>query len=131
AFLMYPGQTLADQVLDRYSLLNAAYHVGPDGFHRDALLPQEHQWQVDLYSWLKTISMDDVRLPSLEWKWDGQIDDIDTVADLWLQLEGASVSRVVRGEPEWYVLDAGNGKGIEATGEIRIWHEPENGKGNP
>ncbi|GIV57694.1 MAG: hypothetical protein KatS3mg042_0607 [Rhodothermaceae bacterium] len=41
----------------------------------------------------------------------------DDLADSGLALEKPDVERVVRGEPEWYVLDAGNGKGIEATGK--------------
>lgn len=131
ALLMFPGQSRTEDILDRYDSLNGALGIGPENYSRTALLPQSEQWQIDLYNWLKTITVDDVRIPGREFSKDISSLDIDTIADIWLQLEGLSVSRVVRGEPEWYVLDAGNGKGIEATGTVRIWHEPEKGHGNP
>jgi len=131
AFVVMPGQVTTKGVQDRYDRLNAIFNLGPRDYTRGTILPQRTDWQVALYNWLETISVDDVTLASQAFGWDGQVSDIDQVADLWMQLEGASASRVVRAEPGWYVLDAGNGKGIEATGSVRIWHEPESGPGNP
>ncbi len=88
----------------------------------DALLPQRHAYQVTLYDWLETLTVEDVTLPDGNITWDGTYEDVDHLADLWLQLDGASASRVVRGAPEYYVLDDGQGGGIEGAGTVRILH---------
>lgn len=122
---VYPYLSSDAAVMDRYALSNKAWGIGPEVTNPQALLPQRFDYQVKLYDWLETISTSDVTLPAGTFAWDGTIEDDDQMADVWLQLEGATASRVVRGEPEWYVLDAGNGKGIEATGTVRVWHEPQ------
>jgi hypothetical protein len=128
--VVFDGQT-TDGVLDRYDNINAYWDVGPKGYNRGAILPQEYDWQVDFYNWLEATTVDEVTLTPQAFSWDGAYDSVDELADLYMQLSSASASRVVRSEPEWYVLDAGNGKGIEATGEVRIQHQPESGHGNP
>ena len=112
-------------VYDRYDNVNAYWSLGPPDYTRNALLPQQHGYQIDLYSWLASLTVADVTLTRTPFVWDGTAADVDALADLWLQLEGVTASSVVRAEPDWYVLDAGNGKGIEATGIARVWHQPK------
>ena len=88
----------------------------------DPLLPQRHEYQVTLYDWLETITVEDVTLPDGNIMWDGTYEDVDHLADLWLELDGTSASRVVRGAPEYYILDDGQGGGIEGSGTVRILH---------
>ncbi|QXD16164.1 hypothetical protein GQ464_004215 [Rhodocaloribacter litoris] len=111
--------------LDYYVNMALAFNIGDPGFNRDALLPQTYSYQVTLYDWLETIAVEDVALDmGKSFTFDPDILTDDELADLWIATGNLTTSRVVRGEPEWYVLDAGNGKGIEATGVVRIWHEP-------
>lgn len=100
------------------------WNTGPTTWHETAVLPQSYPYQVTLYDWLETISAADAALPALRFSWDESLTDVDALADLWVLVGAITTSRVVRAEPGWYVLDAGNGKGIEATGVVRIWHEP-------
>jgi len=96
-----------------------------------AQLPHTYGYQDTLYNWLEAITISNVTLPNTTIQWDGTYADSNELADLYLETISMSNSRVVRGEPDWYVLDAGNGKGIEATGTVRIYHTPEDGYGNP
>lgn len=131
--LVFPALSDAE-LLGTYVSLAGAWNAGTTTWNEGAILPQLLDYQVELYNWLKSITVADV---TLEWGqqffWDGSYENLDELADLWLQLEGVTASSVTRGEPEWYVLDAGNGKGIEATGTVRVWHEPKGGSygGNP
>jgi len=123
-----------DGYLDRYDNLNADWEVGPTDYDRDAVLPQTFPEQVTLRNWLETITVSDVTIPTGKtFEYDNSHSENDELADRWLLISGLSASAVVRGEPEWWVLDAGNGKGIEATGEVRVWIEPDgiNAGGNP
>lgn len=132
--IIFPGLSSEESYQRRYDLTNAYWKVGPANYVPGSLLPQQFDYQVTLYNWLKSVRLQDVTLPLAPLSWDGSYSDVDALADLWIQLEGASASSVVRAEPEWYVLDAGNGKGIEATGTVRIWHQPKGSgdyKGNP
>jgi hypothetical protein len=87
---------------------------------------------VVLYDWLETVNVSDVALSGAPFVWDGSSASVDELADLWVQVQELTTSRVTRAEPEWYTLDAGNGKGIEASGSIKVWHEPGSGYGgNP
>jgi hypothetical protein len=120
------------EVEEVYRKVAEQWAVGPACWNEGALLPQERTFHVVLYDWLETLTAEDLALPAEALTWPGSLGDVERTADLWLLLEGATASRVVRGEPEWYVLDAGDGRGIEATGEVRIWHEPGSGYGgNP
>ncbi|MFW5746433.1 MAG: PGF-pre-PGF domain-containing protein [Nanoarchaeota archaeon] len=114
----------AATIYDIYDDLNPYWHAGPNNTNREAVLPQQHEYQIVLYDWLETINISDVTFVPENISWDQNITDNDTLADLWLLTQGLTASRVVRGQPQWYVLDAGDGKGIEATGEVRVPHEP-------
>ena len=120
-----PGQSTEDDVVDVYVNLNTDWELGPQGFHRDALLPQASQWQVDLYDWLKSIDESDVTLPSGTPQYDNSYSTEDELADLWMRVRDLSASSVTRRPPGWYVLDNGSGKGFEATGKVRANHEPK------
>jgi hypothetical protein len=128
-----PGQPTEDDVLDVYDNVNADWNLGPEGYHRDALLPQDNQWMIDLYDWLETLDESDVTLSDGTVQYDNSYDTEDELADLWMKIEGLTASSVTRRPPEWYVLDNGNGKGIEATGVVRPNHHPRGGQagGNP
>lgn len=120
-----PGKSTEQGVMKVYDVANAAWDLGPAGYHPEALLPQKAPWQVELYDWLETLSEDDVTLPDGTLTYDFSYDSEDELADLWMQISGLSASSVTRREPGWYVLDNGNGKGIEATGEVRANHNPK------
>jgi len=121
---IYPEMT-PDQYQKMYVVVNGDGKYGPTGLHLDAMLPQKFEWQIDLYDWLETIEQSDVELPDGTISWDGTYSDVDELADIWLKTREASASSVIRSEWEWYTLDAGNGKGIEATDVVRIQHEPD------
>jgi hypothetical protein len=118
--------------LTAYDDLNKHWQVGPTDYHPNALLPQESVYQVDLYDYLETVTESDVTIPT-DQTFETDLSSLsdDEKADLWLKLKGASVNKPTMGEPGWYVLDNGNGKGIEATGEVRLMFEPDSGPGNP
>ncbi len=131
---MYPSFSSDQELYDRYDNANSYWSVGPTGTNREAVLPQRTDWQVTLYDWLETLSEEDVTLPNGTISWDGTYADNDELADLWLKVKGLSASSSTRSHPGWYVLDNGNGKGIEATGSVKIPHDPKgNGDyaGNP
>jgi hypothetical protein len=123
--ILSSGLSTEDDVFDAYDIANARWSLGPQGYHRDALLPQQYPWQIDLYDWLETITLDDVDLPDGTLQYDNSLSDPDKLADLWYQVEGLSASSVTRAEPMWYVLDDGDGNGIEGTGKVRANHNPE------
>lgn len=128
-----PGQPTTSDVLDVYDNVNADWVLGPVNYHADALLPQGSRWLVTLYDWLETITVEDVTLSEGSLDYDNSYSSENELADLWLQVHGLTASSVTRAEPEWYTLDAGNEKGIEATGVVRANHDPKGGdyKGNP
>jgi len=133
-FVVYDAAKSSDEIVEVYRNVTADWEVGPIEWHEEALLPQEFGYQVSLYNWLETLTETDVTLPDGTISWDGTYASTDVLADLWLQVEGLSASSVTRGESAWYVLDNGNGKGIEATGTVRNNDEPRgNGDygGNP
>ena len=119
-----PGQTTEADVQAVYDDVNAVWGLGPTDYNPEAIIPQEKAWQVTLYDWLETISVEDVTLPEKSMEWAGSSVGKAKMTELFLQTESASASRVVNSAPEWYVLDAGNGRGIEATGTVRLYHTP-------
>ena len=133
-FIVYPSGKSDSVIKDIYRHVTASWEVGPQEWNENALLPQDRDYQVTLYNWLETITEADVTLPSGSISYDNSYSSMDELADLWLQVEGLTASSVTRSEPGWYVLDNGNGKGIEATGDVRIPDEPRGNEdygGNP
>jgi len=131
-FVVYDSYGGESWPTDYYTDAAQVWGAGPTSWNDEALLSQIYDYQVTLYDWLETVGVEDVTLPNGTFTWDDTLSDIDELSELWVHAESITTSRVVRAEPEWYVLDAGNGKGIEATGEVRIWHEPGSGYGgNP
>jgi hypothetical protein len=128
-----PGQPTESGVQAVYNNVNADWDLGPQNYNPGALMPQKKAWQVTLYDWLETNSVQDVTLPDGSITYDNSYANADELADLWLQVEGLTASSVTRRSPEWYVLDSGNGKGIEGTGVVRANHNPMGGGygGNP
>jgi len=131
---MYPSYSTDQDFYNRYDNANPYWSVGPEGTNREAILPQRVGWEITLYDWLETLNEEDVTLPDGTISWDGTYSDNDELADLWMKVVHLSASSVTRSHPGWYVLDNENGKGIEATGSVKIPHDPEgNGEydGNP
>jgi len=126
--LIYPGQLTESDIITKYTLINSYWETGADSYDPTALLPQRYKYQEILYNWMKTIDTTDVTLPSGSLTWDETYTDINQLADLNQQISSLSTSLATRSEKYWYVLDAGNGKGIEATGDVRLpfWRD-ENG----
>ena len=112
-------------VWGRYDNGNAYWKAGPTGTNRDALLPQRRSWQITLYDWLETLSVEDVTLPDGTLTYDNSYESEDELADVWLKTRGLTASSVTRRSPDWYLLDNGSGKGIEATGVVRANHNPK------
>lgn len=126
-FVVYSEGKSDNVIEDIYRNVTTDWDVGPKDWNENALLPQNRDHQVTLYNWLETITESDVTLPSGSISYDNSYADNDELADLWLQTEHLTASAVTRSEPGWYVLDNGNGKGIEATGDVRIPDEPGSG----
>jgi len=125
---VYPSVS-DERIEDFYANVADGWDVGPAEWNRDALLPQQHAYQVTLYDWIEGLSVEDLTLPEGDIQWNGEYENDDQLADLWLRAEGLTASSVTRAEPAWYMLDAGDGRGIEATGSVRIWHEPKGSRG--
>jgi hypothetical protein len=88
-------------------------------------LPNDHPYQADLYSWLQTIERADVEIPAGPIVWDMTYVDIDALADVFLATRGTatfddSPRFTIRGEAKWFVLDDGQGAGIEGTGSVKM-----------
>ncbi|MCS3697016.1 hypothetical protein GGP73_001711 [Salinibacter ruber] len=132
-FAVFPAKSNST-VTDIYRNVTSDWQVGAVNWNEDAILPQQYQYQVDLYNWIAQQSEQDLTLPDGTISWDGTYSDSDELADLWLMVEGLSASSATRSHPGWYVLDNGNGKGIEATGSVKVpWQPNGNGQygGNP
>ena len=121
--VLYPG--LDDKrLLEVYDNINAAWKTGPQSYHTTTLLPQDWDYQVQLYNWLRSITLADVQINPGPLKWDGSFEDVDDLAQLWLSLSnGPTAESATRGETCWFVLDDGNGCGIEATGVVRLYYK--------
>lgn len=89
---------------------------------QSTLLPQNYTYQVELYNWLETISVDDVTVPvGGDVFWDQTYNSTETAARMWIESLGdgdnkRGFDRSTMSEPRWYVLDDGNGFGIEGYG---------------
>jgi hypothetical protein len=132
-FVVYPSGS-ESQLLNYYRNVGPAWDAGPAQWHEGALLPQWDQWHVDLYDWLETLTVEDLTLPDGTLTYDNSYADEDELADIWLKTRHLTASSVTRREADWYLLDNGNGKGIEATGVVRANHNPmgnEQYEGNP
>jgi hypothetical protein len=129
--VFYPSVS-EGQVLNFYQNVTSDWEIGPVEWNQQAIMPQSAGWQVTLYDWLETLSVEDVTLPDGTLTYDNSYASEDDLADLWLEVEGLTASSVTRAEPEWYTLDT-NGKGIEGTGVVRANHDPKGGSygGNP
>jgi len=127
-FVMYPTISPSGYI-QRYDILNSGGKYGPENYNKDALLTQQFRYQIKLYDWLEALSESDVTLPGGTISWDGTYANKDKLADLWLQTRSVTASSVIRSEPGGYVLNNGNGKGIEATGSVKIPDEPRGAGG--
>ncbi len=126
--IVYPALSDVDRVTV-YDDINAYYATGPTHVHSSALLPQDWQYQVDLYKWLQTITTADVTSTPRPLTWDGTHTSTNTLANLWLGMHGGMAeysgkSDIVRAEAKWFVLNDGNGAGIEGTGNVALFRSP-------
>ena len=114
------------------------------------LLPQDHAYQRALYSWLGTIQISDVQIPNDYPSWDGSYTSNTELANLWKEVSLRGVSNpvfphgVFKARANWFVLDDGNGAGVEGAGQVHharypnnaaYWYQrslpTSNGEGNP
>ena len=99
-------------------------------YSQTPLLPQAHPYQVTLYNWLKTIDVSDVEVPhGASITWDGTYANQQQMANLYNEVRPDGDSRrgwniSTMSEAKWYVLDDGQGHGIEgyarAEGNDRV-----------
>ena len=123
--VIYPKLSDANRedIFENY--LNPYWEFVPETINTSALLPQEFQYQFDLYNWLNSLTISDVTLPvGAEVRWDGTYSNQDELARLWAETirDGDNVrefTRVTTSEPKWYVIDDGNGSGIEGYGKAQ------------
>ena len=127
--LLYPALSEADR-LQVYGNLNDHFQTGgPEQINEGALLPQDWQWEVELYDWLETIQEADVTTSPTDFQWDGTYADIAPLEELWMGFAGGASEytednmEIVRSEAKWWVLDDGNGAGIEGSGSVRFFHD--------
>ena len=89
------------------------------------LLPQDHPYQVELYNWMESLTLSDVTIPQEMVRWDGTYASSNELANLWLETSVRGVTNpvyptgVMKGEARWFILDDGNGAGIEGSGVVR------------
>lgn len=114
-----------------YDNLNAYYQTGPvrSSINAAALMPQRWKWHVDLYNWLKNITQAEVETSPADFAWDETYPDSETLSRLWITMKGGQReyredNRIVRSTSDWWVLDNLAGKGIEATGTVKLFRWP-------
>lgn len=84
-------------------------------------LPRDKPYQVALCNWMESLEMEDVTLAHSEVRWDGTIRDTEHASRLWgyFGYGGPKPGTVMQCKPFWFVLDDGNGHGIEGSGRVR------------
>lgn len=106
--------------------INSYWGVAPLGVNNNTILPQDWQYQVDLYNWLKTLTVADLEVNPTPLQWDGSYESEDQLANLWLSLGNIPVPQAAtRGKACWFVLNDGKGCGIEATGAVRLYYKDD------
>lgn len=128
--ILYPALSDADHEAV-YDSINAYFEYGPTtAANATTVIPQRTEWSIQLYDWLETITLPDVTITRDTLTWDNTYSSSTQLSNLWLDLseDGAKldVEGALRSIPDWFVLDAGNGAGIEATGDIYHWYEGNN-----
>ncbi|MBR9704989.1 hypothetical protein GOV12_06255 [Candidatus Pacearchaeota archaeon] len=123
--IIYPALSDINRI-KVYDNINNYFLTGPINVNTGALLPQNWQWHVDLYDWLENITEADVTTSPGNLSWDGTYSDINELADLWVRMESVKdeyteFNEIVRADSKWFVLDDGNGAGIEGNGSVRIF----------
>ena len=121
--VVYPSTITANRE-SLYLNANAAWQTGPTSWNANTILPQDWQYQVTLYDWLQSLSLADVALTPAPLVWDGTYTSPEQLANLWLSLENRPLAaRATVGQACWFILDDGNGCGIEATGDVRLYYK--------
>ncbi|MDO8647787.1 MAG: Ig-like domain-containing protein [Candidatus Diapherotrites archaeon] len=126
-FLVYPQSSLSPEARRQViANINGFWKAGPSSWNEGALLPQTYEYQVELYNWLKTNTVNNTSIPAgLKPAWNGYFENENQLASLWVDMmqSGDSKRVVTTGmmyEPGWFTLNDGTGKGIEATGQVRV-----------
>lgn len=95
-------------------------------------LPQDHPYQRTIYSWMGTLKLSDVTIPSAIPKWDGTYRSTTELANMWKEMSIRAVTNpvtpggVIRAQPRWFVLNDGAGGGVEGSGVVRNARYPNN-----
>ncbi|MBR9705059.1 hypothetical protein GOV12_06620 [Candidatus Pacearchaeota archaeon] len=125
--ILYHALSDSDRLKVYEDMNNHFQTGGAENINEGTLLPQYWQWEVDLYDWLENITEADVDLNLAEIEWDGTYSNISELEKLWIALPGGTSEYVedhlemIRSESKWWVLDDGNGSGIEGTGNTRFF----------
>jgi hypothetical protein len=121
-----PGQAQKVDVQSVYDNANSRWNVGPTDYNKGTLIPQEFDWQIAFYDWLEQRSKSDFQVDSTL-TISTNVSDLtnEQRANAWYDTHGAGASAPTNASPKYFVLDDGSGNGIEATGSVRVWHEPE------
>lgn len=85
-------------------------------------LPRDHAYQQELCRWLGSLAEDELRLERIDLAWDGTVRDAEHGSRLWgyFGYGGPSPGTILRSPPHWFVLDDGQGHGIEGSGNVRL-----------
>ena len=126
---MFRQYTLDFKYLYIFLLVIAGSIASSPNTFAQSTLPQEHDYQVTLRNWMSTLTLADfdVTLAKLEWD-ETDYADIDDLFNRHLaitQSQYAPKTDLIRAESKWFVLDDGNGHGIEGSGPIRIFRTNE------
>ena len=119
---LYKGTSVFCQLVMGIALLSLLL---PQESAAQSQLPQDNQYQIDLYNWLETITVQDVTIPEGSFQFNGGGVSVDRLADLYL-LTSAIVAFddsprfAFQGAPKWFVLDDGQGAGIEGSGSVKM-----------
>lgn len=130
------------------ALLSSSADAAPNDAPR---LPVTEPWHRGLYAWMQSLKVDDLAIPAQVPVWDGTYTSTSELANLYMGTSLLNVTNpvfpnmVMKGESRWFVLDDGNGAGVEGSGTVRYarfpngaayWYQVsmpmrDGGQGNP
>ena len=116
------GITTLCRVLLGIAIISCLY---PQEAIGQSQLPQDNPYQVELYDWLETITIQDVAISTGTLQFNGGSTNVEELADLFLMTQDLgtlddSPRFAYQGEAKWFVLDDGQGAGIEGSGTVKM-----------
>jgi len=97
---------------------------GKPTYHpRETRLSRDHAYQRQLYAWLKTTRIEQVRLAPAVLRWDGTQTAGMDLSEFWPTVVDGRMriipTAILRMEARWFLLDDGAGGGIEGSGKVK------------